>query len=96
MVKDRPTLIKQIVNAEFDPRLDSPPQGSVVVIHHVIYDEWIIGSQLKRRIEVQTTWIQVACLKREPDFLEGHPLGLMQVKRLEIDHGGYGDKPCVG
>lgn len=48
MIKNWATLVKQIINAELDPRLDGPSKRPVVMIRHVIHDEWIIGSQLMR------------------------------------------------
>ena len=81
MVKDRSTFVKQIIDAELEPGLDSPPQRPIVVIHHVIYDEWILRSQLKGRFKVRTAWIHVARLKREPDLLKRHRFGLIQVRR---------------
>jgi hypothetical protein len=47
-----------------------------VVVHHVVHDEWIIWSQLKRRIGVQTPLVNITCLKREPNLLKSHSLGL--------------------
>ena len=52
MIKDRTTLVEQIIDAELDPRFDGPPQRSIVVIYHVVYDERIVGSQLKRWLGV--------------------------------------------
>jgi hypothetical protein len=80
MIKDRATLVEQVINAELDPRFYGPPQRPIVMIRHVIYDEWIIRSQLKWWLCVQTPWVQVACLKREPNILKGHPLDLKQVR----------------
>ena len=50
-------------------------------------DEWIIGSRLERWLEVRTPWAYVTRLKREPDLLKGHPLGLIQVRRYEVVTG---------
>lgn len=80
MVENGATLVEQIIDAELDPRLDSPPERSVVVICHVIYDERIIGSQPKWWFGVRTAWVRVACLEREPDLLKRHPLGLAQFR----------------
>jgi len=78
VIKDRATLVEQIIDAELDPRFDCPPQRSIVVIRHVIYNEGIVGSQLKRWLGVRTARVHVARLKREPDLLKRHPLSLIQ------------------
>lgn len=79
VIKYRTALVKQIIDAELDPRLDCPPQRPIVVIGHVIYDERIIGPQLKRWLDIRTPWIHVTRLKGEPDLLKRHPLGLIKL-----------------
>lgn len=83
VIKNRATLVEQVIDAEFDPRLYGPPEGPVVVVRHVVHEERIVGSQLKNWLGVQTPLVHITRLKREPDLLERHRLGLKHKKSVD-------------
>ena len=42
MVEDRTTLVQKVINTEFNPTLDYPAEGTEMVIHGIMNQEWVI------------------------------------------------------
>ena len=42
MVEDRTTLVQKVIDTEFNRTLDYPAEGTEMVIHGIMNQEWVI------------------------------------------------------
>ena len=42
MGEDRPSLVEEIIDSEFDTVADNPAEGSEVVVDNVVKEEWVV------------------------------------------------------
>jgi hypothetical protein len=72
MMEHGSSLVQQVIDTELDPAFDYPAERTVVVIHDIIHQKWVVES-----FWVGWGWsycwgVYVCRLKGSPDLLEGH------------------------